>query len=250
MKFKIKRYTLILLLGMILGISFGSIRVFATDDTYRLLSYSEKVNINKEWKINFNKTLDESTLKNNIKVLEKDSGKEFPVTIQYNVKDKFVNLKPISKLKFNNEYIIVIKEGIKSSEGKRLLRGVRFSFQTKTLDNHFNKESLLKEEFDDPGNNINSKQDFYNALRYSISTFKTKVTLNINNYNSKDYSLYIINDILRENPTIDYGYKGISGNIGILGSKAIMNLDLEYFYPKEKTGVYEKKVKRKDRLYN
>lgn len=249
MKFKIKNCILIFLLSVLLAISFGGIKAFATDDTYRVLSYFEKVDINKEWKINFNKTLDESTLKSNIKVLEKDSGKEFPVRIQYNIKDKFIILKPVSKLKFNSKYIIVIKEGIKSSEGKRLLRGVRFRFETKNLDNHCDKElngkSLLKEEFYDPGNNINSKEDFYNALRYSIATFKTKVTLNINNYNSKDYSLYIINDILRENPTIDYGYKGVSGKLGISGKKAIMNIELEYFYPKEKMEYMKKKAKEK-----
>ncbi|KGM96704.1 transglutaminase [Clostridium novyi A str. 4552] len=249
MKFTLKKGILMFLVCVLLEISFGSIRVFATDNTYKLLIYSEKVDINKEWKINFNKILDKSTLQNNIKVLEKDSGKEFPVKIQYNVKDKFVILKPVYKLKFNSEYSIVIKDGIKSSEGRRLLRGVRFKFKTKTLDNHSNKDlngdSLLKEDFEDPGNNINNKEDFYNALRYSMATFKSNITLNINNYNSKDYSLYIINDILRENPIIDYGYKGVSGNIGISGNKAIMNVEFEYFYSKEKMEYMKKKAKEK-----
>ncbi|AEB76592.1 transglutaminase domain-containing protein [Clostridium botulinum] len=229
-----KIYSIMTLMFLIMIFNCTKI-VIAADSTYKVLNKIENVDIDKKWKINFNNKLNEDTLKNNIKIVDEDSKECLKIKVKYNDKDKFVNVECLSKYRSKGKYILIIEKGIKSFDGKDLSKGVKVNFTCKDYDEKINtNKSLLKENFKNPGNVANNKEDFYNILRYALFTFKSKITLTINNYNQNDYSLDIIADIIHDNPILDYGYKGANGSISSSMGKATMKLNLNYTYSKER----------------
>src|SRR3712207_400836 len=60
---------------------------------------------------------------------------------------------------------------------------------------------------------VKNKEEFYNALKSALEKFETNVSIKVMNYNSRDYDLSIVNRIVLEHPSINYGYAGVSGNI-------------------------------------
>ncbi|MCD3245706.1 transglutaminase [Clostridium botulinum C] len=220
--------------------------VIAKESNCKVLNKMESIDVNKKWKINFNNKLNVDTLKNNIKILDGDSKEYLEIKLKYNDKDKSVNVEPLKNYRSKGNYTLIIEEGIKSFDGKKLLKGVRLNFKCKEYKQEINKSSsLLKENFKDPGNIVNNKEDFYNILRYALYTFKSKITLIINNYNENDYSLDIIDDIIHDNPILDYGYKGANGSISLSKEKIIMKLNLNYTYSKERMEYMRKESQNK-----
>ncbi|MCD3217175.1 transglutaminase [Clostridium botulinum C] len=238
-------YSIIILIFLIMIFNCTK-TVIAIENNYKVLNKIESVDNNKKWKINFNIKLNVDTLKNNIKILDEDSKEYLKIQIKYNNEDKFVNVETLEKYRSKGNYALIIEQGIKSFNGKMLSKGVRLNFKCKECNKEINKSSsLLKENFKDPGNIVNNKEDFYNILRYALYTFKSKITLIINNYNENDYSLDIIDDIIHDNPILDYGYKGANGSISLSKEKIIMKLNLNYTYSKERMEYMRKESQNK-----
>ena len=88
---------------------------------------------------------------------------------------------------------------------------------------------------------INSLDEFYDAIKNSLGEFDENLTLDIKNYNNKEYNLEVINDILVANPDINYAYSGAKAGIsGYQDSQErIMKITFLYELDKE-TMIYEK----------
>lgn len=97
-------------------------------------SFKEKqtdVDISKTWAIEFNKTLDQSTINNqNIFVWDKINNINLEVIIEY--EDNILIIKsPLEFYKTNTDYTIYITENIMSIDGEDLNPAVKFEFKTK-----------------------------------------------------------------------------------------------------------------------
>ncbi|KOA19440.1 transglutaminase-like superfamily protein [Clostridium homopropionicum DSM 5847] len=217
--------------------------IFALDSNYKVWESKYNVSVDKIWNIRFNKSVDMSTIKDNIKVIEKDNEIEVSVETLYTDNDNSIIVKPRENYKYDTEYIMIINDNIKSVTNKNLSQPVSFRFTTEK------SESLLKENYVDPGSVANSTKDFKDIIIYALANFKNEVSIEIPSFNTKDYKLDVINDILLENPLLDYGYKGANGSIytNNLSKSATMIINLDYEYSKEYMEKMKKTVEDKSK---
>ncbi|ABK61404.1 transglutaminase domain-containing protein [Clostridium novyi] len=94
---------------------------------------------------------------------------------------------------------------------------------------------------------VKSKEEFYDKVKSALENFETNVTIKIADYNNKDYNLNIFNKVILEHPEIDYGYKGVSGNIyGYYNTpEKTMNVNISYRQTKEVMQMEKQAVKAK-----
>lgn len=86
-----------------------------------------------------------------------------------------------------------------------------------------------------PGEIVDSGEKYYEALKYALSNFQDKIVLTIKNYNKDIYSLHVINQVLNDNPLLDYGYNGCTSNISYYDySKVTMTIRFNYNFAKKK----------------
>lgn len=196
--------------------------VYASEFQYKTFDSKNDVDVNKTWCITFNKKVDTNTL-NNIKVFEKENN--FNVKLQYkNISDNVVKIIPINEYDYGKDYYIVIEDGMKSLDGRNIGQAVKMDFQTKI-----------------PSNNVSNYNEFYALIKYSLSNFKSKIEINVKDYDSNYYKLDVINKILEKCPNIDYGYNGASGNIiSYSDGSTKMIIDVKYKYSKDKMAEMKK----------
>ncbi|MED4531234.1 Ig-like domain-containing protein [Metabacillus fastidiosus] len=106
---------------------------------WKVFTPKTEVEIDKEWTITFNDQMEERSLYQNISVIgEKDNQEIFiePVIDQDN--KKAVKLRIGRLYDFNENYVLYIKDGVKSIKGRPLKEPVKMKFQT------------VNPEFDDP----------------------------------------------------------------------------------------------------
>lgn len=89
------------------------------------------VEVNKVWKITFNRSLDKSTV-NSSNIIVKDSNGQV-VSAGLNTENNgcTVSITPQVNYEYGRDYTVVIRGGIKTSEGIELGRDVQFKFSTK-----------------------------------------------------------------------------------------------------------------------
>lgn len=210
--------------------------VLALDSNYKIWESKYDVPINKSWNIKFNNYINLSTIKDNIKVQEKNSGIEVNIETSYISNNYSITVKPKENYKYNTDYIMIINDNIKSVTNKTLFQPISFEFTTE------NSNSLLKENYTDPGSVAYSPKDFKDIIIYALANFKNEISIEIPSFNTKDYKLAVINDIFLENPLLDYGYNGASGSIytNNLSKSATMVINFDYEYSKE----YMEKMKK------
>ncbi|MGG3889884.1 Ig-like domain-containing protein [Metabacillus fastidiosus] len=106
---------------------------------WKVFTPKTEVEIDKEWTITFNDQMEERSLYQNISVIrERDNQKMSiePVIDQDN--KKVVKLRLVRLYDFNENYVLYIKDGVKSIKGRPLKEPVKMKFQT------------VNPEFDDP----------------------------------------------------------------------------------------------------
>lgn len=206
---------------------------FAVDSDYKVWKSQQSVEIDKAWTIKFSSSLDKSTIKDNIKLIKLDSKEYIDVNICYNDDNNSIVVQPLDSYDYDEEYELIIDKGIKSSNGKLILQGIKFDFKTKALEEQ--NSGLLKENFVKPSSDIYTPLEFYNALAYALANFESSIILKIKNYNKSIYKLDIINNIFHDHPNLDYGYIGARGSVSSYAhsNEAIMNIKFNYSYPKE-----------------
>lgn len=225
-----KRSWRLLLITLLIVFSSMTRIALAAENNYMVWAPKDNVQVDKIWNIKFNNSLDKTTMYDNIKIIKENTNEVVETNLNYDTINKSISIKPLKKYEYNSSYILLIDSGIKTEKGLSIVKPIKLKFKTQSLINN----SLLKEKFDDPGTIISSSEDFCNALRYGLANFKSQLKLTINNYNSEDYRLDFINEIINENPLLDYGYAGASASI-IYGkmNSATMTINLKYEYSNE-----------------
>ncbi|MGL4731159.1 MAG: cell wall-binding repeat-containing protein [Clostridium sp.] len=94
---------------------------------------------------------------------------------------------------------------------------------------------------------IDSVQEFKEALKNSLENFDTKVVLKVADYNKQDYDLKVLNEIVLENPEINYGYKSCEANISGYpnSTERTMTITIKYRLDKATMEMEKAAVKKK-----
>lgn len=88
---------------------------------------------------------------------------------------------------------------------------------------------------------INSQQQFYNAIKYSLMNFNDSIELSIKNYNDKDYDLKIIDKVIYEHPDINYSYRSCSTSYSSPNSSGYSRYLLKFNYILTKDKMLEER---------
>ncbi|NMM64990.1 hypothetical protein HBE96_20580 [Clostridium sp. P21] len=97
------------------------------------LNNVENVPINKIWTIEFNQTMNLSSAKNSIKIIDKKTNKEVPVSISLDKNDFCVVISSISSYAYDNYYTLSIDGNLKSDKNKILKTPVSMDFKTASM---------------------------------------------------------------------------------------------------------------------
>ncbi|WP_010293657.1 cell wall-binding repeat-containing protein [Clostridium senegalense] len=94
---------------------------------------------------------------------------------------------------------------------------------------------------------VNSQEEYKAALKTALEKFDNNLVLKISNYDDNDYNLKKINEVLIENPDINYGYTGAEASIsgGTNSSERILNINFKYSLDKETMDMEKAAVKVK-----
>jgi transglutaminase superfamily protein/Big-like domain-containing protein len=202
---------------------FNNIICFAQNFTVWISE--QVVECDKNWAIKFNMPIDKDTLKNNLFVLDKKENKNISINIDCDEDSSLVNVSPVNKYEEGKTYELILNNNIKSEEGKYLSQPVRYIFTTKISENKVYK----------PGDKVKSYDDFYEAIKYGLSNFQDNIEITIINYDPQIYSLDIVNKVINDNPTIDFGYASVSAGISYYDyNEVTMSINFTYKFSKQK----------------
>lgn len=98
---------------------------------YNELPLKRGVNIDKEWTIKFNETIDLKTVNtSNIRVVD-ENNKKIQVKLRLNRDKKSINVESIKKYEYGKTYYLFIGEGLKSIDGNEITKETKMKFVTK-----------------------------------------------------------------------------------------------------------------------
>lgn len=135
------------------NVMYSNVQVYPMNDNYILASkYGannpknlilwdsyEDVPLNKVWKVEFNKDLDETSWKNKIYIL--DSFKNlFPTLLTKSLDGKIISVSPKREYNYNSDYTLIVEDDIISKSGSKLNNKILMSFITEK--NSFDYETL------------------------------------------------------------------------------------------------------------
>ncbi|MPQ33594.1 hypothetical protein E4V42_19470 [Clostridium estertheticum] len=108
-------------------------KTIAKASTVTNMEAKKDVAVNKTWTVNFNKDLDATTVNTtNIKVLSDDNNyMEIKASLASN--NQSLVVKPVKDYEHNKTYTLIVKDQVKSSDGKFLPSEVRMDFTTVNL---------------------------------------------------------------------------------------------------------------------
>lgn len=112
---------------------FGYNIVYA-ENNYDSNTVNNSIEVNKVWKVNFNRELDKNTINNSNIIVKDSSGNSIQVSLKVEDNGYIVDIIPNSNYKYGQTYYITIKSGIKSINGDTLKKDVNFNFCTKQND--------------------------------------------------------------------------------------------------------------------
>lgn len=90
---------------------------------------------------------------------------------------------------------------------------------------------------------ISSAKEFREMIEKALENFEDKLFLEVHGYNDADYKLDIINKIISENPTLDYGYSGVKLKSSWTGDGSTRKFELTFNYKNTKEEMSMMKVK-------
>ncbi|MGM0606987.1 MAG: Ig-like domain-containing protein [Candidatus Muiribacteriota bacterium] len=82
-------------------------------------------------KINFSKSMKESTINEYSVMLSSEEGRKIPGTVSYKSEQNELDFYPEKKLDYNTEYQFVINNNVRCAAGNNLTEAFKFSFKTK-----------------------------------------------------------------------------------------------------------------------
>lgn len=163
---------LLMLFYMLTVVLFVPNKAFA--NTYKDMGNEVNVSIDKVWNINFNEDVDITTTNKDNIVVTDEKGKFVSIDIR-NESSRRVSVSPIKMYKPNSKYTLLVRENVKSINGKKIKEPVRMRFLTKK--NYITTVSDITEV-----TSQGSRYDFPEKLEATMSdgtTIKIPVKWNI-----------------------------------------------------------------------
>lgn len=93
----------------------------------------QDVDIEKKWVIKFNQPIDEKSISKNIKVIDKKSGQEVPITLKLGQSKNSIEVYSNSPYNPDSEYSIIIDTTLKSTYNKQLSHKTTMDFKTGSI---------------------------------------------------------------------------------------------------------------------
>lgn len=121
---------------VILNLNPNSFKIKAADVSQTVKTFSAKTNIalDKSWTVKFSNEINESTIGDNIKVLDNSTGNYVNVTVKLNSDKKSVQVQaPSNGYGVNKSYSIVVDNKIANSNGKNLVQAAKMDFTTAAI---------------------------------------------------------------------------------------------------------------------
>ena len=122
------------ILVMFLGIMFITLgmpkNVLAS--TVKQMQSKYNVVLDKQWVINFNKDLDRNTVNNNNIVLKDETGNSISIDVVCK-NNRQITVIPKQKYKPNSNYTLLVKDSLKSTDGKKINTPTQLQFTTEKL---------------------------------------------------------------------------------------------------------------------
>lgn len=115
--------------------------VYAANN-YNGSSIGSNVDINKTWKISFNRELDKSTINESSIIIVDSSGKSVPAKLSIESNGCVIDITPQDNYKYGQTYSVTVKSGIKASNGDRLKSNIEMKFSTKPNQSANNKYTV------------------------------------------------------------------------------------------------------------
>lgn len=226
-----KKLYKILLVFSVMLILFAGNRCYAAEN-YEIWDNSSLFSVDKgkTWTVNFNKNVDINSAENSIKVYEQDNNQLVQINVA-GLQPNSIRISPKSPYVPGKNYVLVIEDTLKSTEGKQLGQGVKYNF---TVD----------EDTSQDGISIQNYTQYYDALKEALSNYRSKLVLNIVNYDKNTYDLKVIDDVLNDNPNLRDWY--LSAEANLEGSSSVkMSIDFKYSDTKQNLMKKESELQNK-----
>ncbi|RXM72633.1 N-acetylmuramoyl-L-alanine amidase [Clostridium tetani] len=115
----------------------GSFNFVKAEEVYDDKGVELNVHSRKSWTVKFNNTLDPATITgDNIVVLNENGGK-VPVKLEIGSKGKTVVVTPSKSYDFEKKYKMILKDGVKSKSGKKLIKSAKLDFTIRNKDDEY-----------------------------------------------------------------------------------------------------------------
>lgn len=205
-------------LFLALFISLPGIGKAATVVDYDVKDKSASVEVNKVWKLKFNKELNSSTVNSTNIYVEDESNNKVYTTVSLSSDNKTITITPHSNYVQGKKYHIIVKNDVKSNDGKKFKKPVKVNFTV---------------------NNV------YAGLPYENGLIILKDTAYSIDYLAKNSKLR--NEIINDDYDVYYIYsateqkiKNIFGNINLDGTSGITKYsEMNYIGPDGEKSKYK-----------
>lgn len=102
---------------------------YASASEIRGIPSRRGVNVNKKWTIRFNKTINSSSVNTDNIYIVDENNQKIDVYVKIGQDKKSIIIVPIKSYSYGRNYFIVIKDGIKSSDGHQLIKETKMQFR-------------------------------------------------------------------------------------------------------------------------
>lgn len=115
----------------------GSFNFVKAEEIYDNKGVELNVHSKKSWTVKFNNTLDTTTITgDNIIVLNENGGK-IPVKLEVGSDGKTVVVTPLRSYDYEKKYKIILKDGVKSKAGKKLIKSAKLDFTIRSKNEEY-----------------------------------------------------------------------------------------------------------------
>lgn len=157
--------------------------VWAETVVYKDLSPRTNIDTSKEWSVNFNLSLDKTTVNSNNIIVIDSKGNSIPITVLPGKTDNTVLVEPsVSGYVPGNTYSLILQKGVKAKNGVNLKQPIRMIFTTAARysnGSNFNGlPQIQSAEFDSrplisgKSQNLNLVANVSSKVQYRVFTYK------------------------------------------------------------------------------
>lgn len=225
-----KLYKIVLTLLMLSVLFYG--RNCYAAENYKVWNNGAIASVDKSktWTITFNRNVDVNLAESSIKVYEQDNNQPVQINI-VNTEPNSVKISPQNSYVPGKNYVLVVDDNLKSTNGQQLGQGVKYNF-------------TVNEDVSENEVSVQNYTQYYNALKEALSNYKDTLVLNISNYDKNTYDLNVIDDVLDDNPNLRDWY--LSAGANLQGTNPV-KMSINFKYSDTKQNLIKKESELQDK---